>query len=96
MIQQQGAERINVGIFAHVDAGKTTTTEHILYESGRIRALGSVDTGTALTDSMDAERQRGISVRAALASLLGKVCRLIWSIPRGTSIFCPKLSGLCG
>ncbi|OZQ61193.1 GTP-binding protein [Paenibacillus sp. VTT E-133280] len=68
MIQQQGAERINVGIFAHVDAGKTTTTEHILYESGRIRALGSVDTGTALTDSMDVERQRGISVRAALAS----------------------------
>ncbi|WP_339189915.1 translation factor GTPase family protein [Paenibacillus sp. FSL P2-0121] len=72
MIQQQGTERINVGIFAHVDAGKTTTTEHILYESGRIRALGSVDTGTALTDSMDVERQRGISVRAALASFAWK------------------------
>lgn len=72
MIQQQGAERINVGIFAHVDAGKTTTTEHVLYESGRIRALGSVDTGTALTDSMDVERQRGISVRAALASFAWK------------------------
>ncbi|WP_339317144.1 translation factor GTPase family protein [Paenibacillus sp. FSL R10-2734] len=72
MIQQQGLERINVGIFAHVDAGKTTTTEHILYESGRIRALGSVDSGTALTDSMDVERQRGISVRAALASLTWK------------------------
>ncbi|ETT48582.1 GTP-binding protein [Paenibacillus odorifer] len=72
MIQQQGAERINVGIFAHVDAGKTTTTEHILYESGRIRALGSVDTGTALSDSMDVERQRGISVRAALASFAWK------------------------
>ncbi|WP_340395110.1 translation factor GTPase family protein [Paenibacillus sp. FSL E2-0177] len=72
MIQQQGAERINVGIFAHVDAGKTTTTEHILYESGRIRELGSVDTGTALTDSMDVERQRGISVRAALASFAWK------------------------
>ncbi|MEK3673667.1 translation factor GTPase family protein [Paenibacillus sp. FSL R10-2771] len=68
MIQQQRVERINVGIFAHVDAGKTTTTEHILYESGRIRALGSVDSGTALTDSMEVERQRGISVRAALAS----------------------------
>lgn len=64
----QGIERINVGIFAHVDAGKTTTTEHILYESGRIRALGSVDSGTALTDSMEVERQRGISVRSALAS----------------------------
>jgi ribosomal protection tetracycline resistance protein len=72
MIQQQGLERINVGIFAHVDAGKTTTTEHILFESGRIRALGSVDSGTALTDSMDVERQRGISVRAALASFAWK------------------------
>ncbi|MBW4081545.1 translation factor GTPase family protein [Paenibacillus sp. S150] len=68
MIQQQGKERINVGIFAHVDAGKTTTTEHILYESGRIKAVGSVDSGTALTDSLEVERQRGISVRAALAS----------------------------
>lgn len=72
MIQQQGIERINVGIFAHVDAGKTTTTEHMLYESGRIRALGSVDSGTALTDSMEVERQRGISVRAALASFAWK------------------------
>jgi len=63
-----GADSIpmrNVGIFAHVDAGKTTTTEHILYESGRIRALGSVDTGTAQTDWLDVERERGISVRSA-------------------------------
>lgn len=67
-MNQQGIERINVGIFAHVDAGKTTTTEHMLYESGRIKALGSVDSGTAMTDSMEVERQRGISVRAALAS----------------------------
>jgi ribosomal protection tetracycline resistance protein len=72
MNQQQQAERMNIGIFAHVDAGKTTTTEHILYESGRIRALGSVDSGTAVTDSMEVERQRGISVRAALASFSWK------------------------
>ncbi|MCI3921445.1 TetM/TetW/TetO/TetS family tetracycline resistance ribosomal protection protein [Paenibacillus sp. TRM 82003] len=57
--------RRNVGIFAHVDAGKTTTTEHILYESGRIRTLGDVDRGTAQTDWLDVERERGISVRAA-------------------------------
>jgi translation elongation factor EF-G len=57
--------RRNVGIFAHVDAGKTTTTEHILFESGRIRSLGSVDNGTAQTDWLDVERARGISVRAA-------------------------------
>ncbi|KAA9004885.1 TetM/TetW/TetO/TetS family tetracycline resistance ribosomal protection protein [Paenibacillus spiritus] len=61
--------RLNLGIFAHVDAGKTTTTEHILYESGRIRALGSVDEGTAQTDSLEVERQRGISVRSAIVSL---------------------------
>ncbi len=57
--------RRNVGIFAHVDAGKTTTTEHLLYESGRIRMLGNVDRGTSQTDSLDVERERGISVRAA-------------------------------
>ncbi|QHT63598.1 TetM/TetW/TetO/TetS family tetracycline resistance ribosomal protection protein [Paenibacillus lycopersici] len=56
----------NVGIFAHVDAGKTTTTEQMLYQSGHIRALGSVDAGTAQTDWMDVERERGISVRAAV------------------------------
>lgn len=55
----------NIGIFAHVDAGKTTTTEQILYHSGRIRSLGSVDAGTAQTDFLEVERSRGISVRAA-------------------------------
>ncbi|MCZ8521206.1 TetM/TetW/TetO/TetS family tetracycline resistance ribosomal protection protein [Paenibacillus mucilaginosus] len=56
----------NVGIFAHVDAGKTTTTEQMLFRSGRIRTLGSVDAGTAQTDSMEVERERGISVRSAV------------------------------
>src|SRR4051812_37237849 len=60
----------NVGIFAHVDAGKTTTTEHILFESGRIRVLGSVDSGTTQTDWLDVERERGISVRAAAMAFI--------------------------
>ncbi|WP_058301007.1 elongation factor G [Gorillibacterium timonense] len=59
----------NVGVFAHVDAGKTTTTEQMLYASGRIRTLGSVDAGTAQTDFLDVERERGISVRAAVTRL---------------------------
>ncbi|ANS76669.1 GTP-binding protein [Paenibacillus yonginensis] len=67
-----GLERRNVGIFAHVDAGKTTTTEHILFESGRTRSLGSVDSGTAVTDWLDIEKERGISVRAATTSFVWK------------------------
>ncbi|MBQ8624134.1 MAG: TetM/TetW/TetO/TetS family tetracycline resistance ribosomal protection protein [Oscillospiraceae bacterium] len=59
----------NLGILAHVDAGKTTLTEQLLYTSGVIRDLGSVDDGTARTDSLLVERQRGISVRSATASL---------------------------
>lgn len=55
----------NIGIVAHVDAGKTTITEHLLYEAGVIRALGSVDKGTSQTDWLEVERARGISVRAA-------------------------------
>lgn len=55
----------HVGIFAHVDAGKTTLTEQILAISGVLRQAGSVDEGTAQTDSLDIERRRGISVQAA-------------------------------
>ncbi len=62
----------NVGVFAHVDAGKTTTTEHMLFKSGSIRSLGSVDDGTAQTDNLEIERQRGISVRAATTSIVWK------------------------
>lgn len=61
--------RRNIGIFAHVDAGKTTTTEHMLYHGGIVRSPGRVDDGTAATDSLDIERERGISVQAAMTSL---------------------------
>ncbi len=58
----------NIGIFAHVDAGKTTLSEQILLCSGAIRTVGSVDSGTAHTDNLPIERRRGISVKATCVS----------------------------
>ena len=60
---------INVGILAHVDAGKTTTVEQLLYHSGAIKQPGSVDQGNTQTDWLEIERQRGISVRSASMTL---------------------------
>jgi elongation factor G len=62
----QPIERLrNIGIIAHIDAGKTTTTERILYYTGRTHRLGSVDDGTTVTDWMDQERERGITIVSA-------------------------------
>src|SRR5690606_5164281 len=52
----------NIGILAHVDAGKTTLTEQLLYHTGAIRYLGRVDHGTTQTDGLELERERGISI----------------------------------
>ncbi len=52
----------NIGIFAHVDAGKTTLTEQLLYQTGATRHLGRVDHGNTQTDSLELERERGISI----------------------------------
>jgi len=55
----------NIGIIAHIDAGKTTTTERILYYTGKTHRMGNVDEGTTVTDWMDQERERGITITAA-------------------------------
>jgi len=62
----------NIGIFAHVDAGKTTTTERILKLTGKIHKLGEVHDGAATTDFMDQERERGITIQSAATSCFWK------------------------
>ncbi|MEV4568075.1 translation factor GTPase family protein [Nonomuraea sp. NPDC049419] len=59
---------LNIGILAHVDAGKTSLTERLLFETGVIDRLGSVDTGSTQTDTGEIERRRGITIRTAVAS----------------------------
>ncbi|MFI9487884.1 GTP-binding protein [Promicromonospora sp. NPDC052451] len=59
---------LNLGIVAHVDAGKTSLTERLLHHAGVIDRLGSVDGGDTLTDSLALERERGITIRASVAS----------------------------
>jgi len=59
---------LNLGILAHVDAGKTSLTERLLFDTGAIAKLGSVDGGNTQTDSLAIERQRGITIAAAVVS----------------------------
>src|SRR6478736_3788847 len=61
-------KELNLGILAHVDAGKTSLTERLLYEAGVIQRVGSVDAGTTQTDSLALERARGITIRSAVTS----------------------------
>src|SRR6188508_859166 len=61
---------LNLGILAHVDAGKTTLTERLLYAAGVIDEIGSVDQGSTQTDSLALERQRGITIKTAVVSFV--------------------------
>jgi elongation factor G len=69
----------NIGIIAHIDAGKTTTTERILFETGKTYKLGSVDEGTTVTDWMAQERERGITIVSAAITTF-------WDLQTGSSI----------
>ncbi|MGD2253177.1 MAG: elongation factor G [Anaerolineales bacterium] len=62
----------NIGIIAHIDAGKTTTTERVLFYTGRTHRLGSVDDGTTVTDWMEQERERGITIVSAAVTAMWK------------------------
>ncbi len=66
----------NIGIFAHVDAGKTTTTERILKLTGKIHRLGEVHDGESTMDFMEQEAERGITIQSAATSCQWKGCRL--------------------
>ncbi|HEX9334304.1 MAG TPA: GTP-binding protein, partial [Pseudonocardiaceae bacterium] len=59
---------LNLGILAHVDAGKTSLTERLLFDAGAIATMGAVDSGSTQTDRMDLERRRGITIRSAVAT----------------------------
>jgi elongation factor G len=66
----------NIGIMAHIDAGKTTTTERFLYYAGYLHKIGQVDEGTAFMDYMDQEKERGITITAAATTCFWHDCQI--------------------
>ena len=76
----------NIGIMAHIDAGKTTTTERILYYTGKSHKIGEVHDGAATMDWMEQEQERGITITSAATTCFGENTELILLIPQDTLI----------
>jgi elongation factor G len=77
MARQVSLDKIrNIGIIAHIDAGKTTTTERILYYTGKIHKIGEVHDGAATMDWMEQEQERGITITSAATSCKWKDCQI--------------------
>src|ERR1044071_6160259 len=66
----------NIGVIAHIDAGKTTTTEHLLYYSGATHRLGAVDAGNTVTDWNAEEQERGITIYSACIPFQWRDCTI--------------------
>ena len=85
----------NIGIMAHIDAGKTTTTERILFYTGKSYKIGEVHDGAAVMDWMEQEQERGITITALPRPVTGTITRSTSSTPRATSTSQPRLSVRC-
>ncbi|KAJ3099264.1 G elongation factor, mitochondrial 2 [Physocladia obscura] len=75
-VEKPNSDIRNIGIIAHIDAGKTTITERMLYYAGYTQRIGDVDSGSTVTDYLPAERARGITITAACIPLLWHDTRL--------------------